>query len=382
MTTRLLVITRNLPPLTGGMERLTSTLLHGLADDFTITVIAPPGAGRHLPAGIRVEECRSSGAAGFLLEAGLRIMRLRIADARPALVFAASGLTAPLAWFSALLNRCPFMVYLHGLDLVADSRVYQRLFVSRVPHAARVFVNSRNTRRLAIERGVAPDRLRVVNPGIAWPPSLPAPGDFRARHELGDGPVLLSVGRLTQRKGVAEFIEHCLPALLADEPSLRLVVVGQDAHQAIRREAPVSTRIKAAINRAGVAYAVRLIGQLDDTGLGAAWVSADVHILPVIPVNHDVEGFGMVAAEAAAHGLLTAAFAEGGVPDAVIAGVTGELVTTGDYAALAAAVQRLLQQARDPLKRAACREAAQAFDEAVYVRGMRAGLNNEADPQE
>ena len=42
--------------------------------------------------------------------------------------------------------------------------------------------------------------------------------------------------------------------------------------------------------------------------------------------RHSVEGFGLVYLEAAAHGLPVVAHAVGGVPEAVVDGVTGLLV--------------------------------------------------------
>ena len=54
------------------------------------------------------------------------------------------------------------------------------------------------------------------------------------------------------------------------------------------------------------------------------------------------EGFGMVAIEAAAHGLPTVAFATGGIVDAVAEGQSGHLVAPNDYPALAQAALHVL----------------------------------------
>ena len=68
-------------------------------------------------------------------------------------------------------------------------------------------------------------------------------------------------------------------------------------------------------------------------------------MFPVRDMPGDVEGFGMVAIEAAAHGLPTVAFDVGGVADAVADGVSGRLVRSGDEEAFAAAVLAELAQA-------------------------------------
>ena len=59
--------------------------------------------------------------------------------------------------------------------------------------------------------------------------------------------------------------------------------------------------------------------------------SADLMVFPVLDMNNDVEGFGMVAVEAAAHGIKTIAFNVGGVSDAIKEGESGCLIESGDY---------------------------------------------------
>jgi phosphatidylinositol alpha-1,6-mannosyltransferase len=98
------------------------------------------------------------------------------------------------------------------------------------------------------------------------------------------------------------------------------------------------------------------LGRCDGPTLSAAYQAADVHIFPVLDLPGDVEGFGMVALESAAHGLATVAFAVGGVPDAVLDGQTGTLVEPGDYVVLGEAVIRQLAQAREGATIATCRE--------------------------
>lgn len=374
MARRITILSRNLPPLRGGMERLGQLMIEALQHDYACHVIGPPGATAHLPETVTVEECRAAAALPYLLETGLRVLYAALRRPRPAFVLAASGLTAPLAWLYARLARCPYVVVVHGLDIVADSRVYQSVFVPRLHAAARVVVNSRNTARLAREHGVSDAALRIVHPGIAWPAELPAAEDFRTRHGLGDGPILLAVGRLTARKGVAEFIAECLPHLLAAHPGLHFVVIGGEARQAIRRETSTRAQIERALGGGALAAAVRLLGDVDDAELGRAYMTADLHVFPLLDVPGDVEGFGMVAAEAAAHGLLTVAFATGGVVDAVEEGVTGTLAPPGDHGALTARILALLPQARAVERRRACRESARRFAAEAYGRALCAAL--------
>jgi phosphatidylinositol alpha-1,6-mannosyltransferase len=80
------------------------------------------------------------------------------------------------------------------------------------------------------------------------------------------------------------------------------------------------------------------MGQVTDAELADIYQASDVHVFPVRGLPGDPEGFGMVAIEAAAHGLPTVAFASGGTIDAVAEGRSGRLVESGDYQAFADAV--------------------------------------------
>jgi D-inositol-3-phosphate glycosyltransferase len=62
----------------------------------------------------------------------------------------------------------------------------------------------------------------------------------------------------------------------------------------------------------------------------------------VVAVPSRREGFGLVAAEAMAHGKPVVASAVGGLLDLVVDGETGLLVPPGDVPALRAALDRLL----------------------------------------
>jgi phosphatidylinositol alpha-1,6-mannosyltransferase len=174
--------------------------------------------------------------------------------------------------------------------------------------------------------------------------------------------LLLSVGRLTPRKGLAEFIRQALPAILARNPDALLLVIGADASDAVRPAADSEhARILRSAEKAGVSAALRMLPPCNDATLSAAYRAADVHIFPVLDVPGDVEGFGMVAIEAAAHGLPTVGCRVGGVPDAIVEGITGSLVAPGDYAGFATRVHHWLARSDQPQMRTQCMAAAAAF---------------------
>jgi phosphatidylinositol alpha-1,6-mannosyltransferase len=358
---RALLITRNLPPLRGGMERLVQHVAQSLARDYDLSVVGPTGCAASLPHSTQTREVTYHPLPRFLFAAGAATWKA--SRRHLTVVVAGSGLTAPLAWWAARRARARFVVYLHGLDVVAPSAVYQRCWLPFIRRADLVLVNSGNTRRLAIERGVPQQAIEILHPGTELPKPDPGAGQaFRAAHGLSGRPLLLSVGRLTPRKGLAEFICHSLPAILAGNPDALLLVIGADANDAVRPATDSEhARILRSAEKAGVSSAVRMLPPCDDAVLSAAYRAADAYIFPVLELPGDVEGFGMVAIEAAAHGLPTIGFRVGGVPDAIIDGTSGSLVEPKDYAGFATQVDHWLARAGDPQVHVKCLAAATAF---------------------
>ena len=83
-------------------------------------------------------------------------------------------------------------------------------------------------------------------------------------------------------------------------------------------------RLRDAADRSDLA--VRFFGNVPDDELTRIYDRADIFAMTSIDHRHSVEGFGLVYLEAAAHGLPVVAHAVGGVPEAVVDGVTGLLV--------------------------------------------------------
>lgn len=349
---RVLLVTRNLPPLVGGMERLNWHMVAELAVSCDVRVIGPQGCAALAPPEVDVAEVPLQPLWRFLLEA-LRVARRQAKDWRPDLILAGSGLAAPIVYVAARACGASKAVYVHGLDIIVDSLVYRGLWLPVLRRFDRAIANSANTADLARRAGIAGGRIRVVHPGTSLPDATArARDEARAAPDLRESPVLLSVGRLTERKGLAMFIEHALPRIVARHPGVRLVVIGDNAPNALRRSGadPVGD-VLAAVERTGLHNHVSRLGHCDEADLEKAYRSAAVHVFPVRHVPGDVEGFGMVAIEAAAHGLPTVAFAVGGVPDAVSDGVSGYLVSPGDYEAFAERVSLVLEESDGALQR-------------------------------
>jgi phosphatidylinositol alpha-1,6-mannosyltransferase len=340
---RILVITRNLPPLRGGMERLNFHLLRELSAAFELRVCCPQECIPELPDGVDAAGVPLRPLSRFVLASTVAAVS-SARRFRPHLVLAGSGLTAPMARIAAAVAGARSAAYLHGLDILADHWAYRNLWVPWFAGLDAVFVNSRHTAELAARARVPAHRINIVHPGVELPPWEPGRGEeFRQGFGLGDRPMLLSVGRLTARKGLAEFIERALPALVSAQPRIVLVVIGAEAVNSIKVDTQSQlARIQAAVQRLGLEDNVRLLGTQDDAIVRGAFFAARALVFPLIDLPGDTEGFGMVAVEAAAHGTPTVAFAVGGASDSVSDPVSGSLIPAGDYLAMIRTLNGLL----------------------------------------
>lgn len=363
---RILLVTRNLPPLVGGMERLNWHMAEGLAKRAEVRIVGPRGAAAMAPWGMVVREAPLAPLWKFLWSAR-GIARYEARHWQPDLVLAGSGLTAPIARSAAILCGARTAVYAHGLDVAVRQPVYRAIWLRAVRQMDRVIANSHPTARLCADIGVPSGRIGVVHPGVDLPDLAGLQGAglrFRSEQGLADRRLLLSVGRLSARKGLHEFVTLALPQIVKAHPDVILLVVGDAPRQALHAEAQDPASIRTAAMAAGVGEHIRFLGAVSDEVLAAAYLAADLHVFPVREIPGDPEGFGMVAVEAAAHALPTVAFAAGGVVDAVADGKSGTLVASGDYAALAGAAVRLLNEG-DGVRRG-CLDHAAGFGWSVF----------------
>ncbi len=341
---RITLVSRNFPPLSGGMERLVHQLYRGLTSNHEVSLLGPSGCEEFVASGDEVNSTAVSPTLVFLLLTLVKGIYARVSKGAAEVVMGGSGLVGPVVIFLAKISGAKSILLLHGLDIIADSRIYQWIFVPFLRRADLVICNSNNTARLAVEHGVRESNIVIVNPGVDINVATTPHDLAKQQMELEGKMVLLSVGRLMPRKGLAEFVEHCFVNLAAANNDLILLVVGSEPLNALNRpKESVLARIEAAVSKQGVSEQVRLLGHVNDDDLAVLYAAADAFVFPLIEMHGDVEGFGMVAIEAAVHGTPTVAFDCGGVSDAVAEGVNGALVVAGDYAGFSAAITRVVQ---------------------------------------
>jgi len=367
--TRVLFVTRNFPPLVGGMERLALEAVQALAAGSEVSLLGPKGCEPWAPGPVTAVAHHAAGR--FLLESGLTARRLAGRGA-PDRVIGGSGLAAPAVLAAARAAGARSACFVHGLDLVVASRIYRTLCLPALRRMDLVIANSRNTAGLAVAAGIRPDHIEVLHPGVAIGEGA-GPERFLSQFPVSAGrPLLLSVGRLLPRKGVADFVRRVLSQLVARHPDVLLVVAGGAADNALKRGGDEGGRLVDAVEQSGMQNHVLITGELSNELLQSLYGSASLMVFPVKDLPGDVEGFGMVALEAAAHGLPTVAFAAGGVPDAVSDGVSGSLIPAGDFDRMATRISDYLAGEWGTVTAGSCRAFAAAFAWPQYGERLRA----------
>lgn len=368
--TRILIITRNLPPLVGGMERLNWHMADELSKYADVKVIGPKGSAAIKPQQVHLTEAPLKPLPLFLLVSFLKALWLALRW-KPDVILAGSGLTAPIAWLASKVCGAQSAAYLHGFDITVKDKIYQRFWTPTFQKIDRIIVNSTPTKKLAFAAGIPERKIVIVYPGVSLPKAPQSAEDilaFKEQHSLTDKKILLSVGRLTTRKGLREFVELALPSIVQAEPDAILVVIGEAPKNSLGAGIQTVESIKAQAELSGVAEHIKFLGVITNKKLLAtAYEAADVHVFPVRHIPDDPEGFGMVAIEAAAHGLPTVAFATGGVVDAVRDGESGYLAEKNSYVELSQHVLQLLQQ---PLITADIQDFAQSFTWKYFGEGV------------
>jgi phosphatidylinositol alpha-1,6-mannosyltransferase len=342
---RTLVVTNDYPPRVGGIQRTLEALVRQLPPD-RVAVLCPVW----------------EGSVPFDAEAGYRIFRqperfvwptpdagrrIRAAVAEFGAEVVLFGATYPLAVLGPAIARrgTPYLSAAHGfeywLSIAPGAHAALRHATSRasrVPVMCSAFI-------ARVVRTAVPDDVpvSVMYPGAdtdAFHPDLPFE-DLRARHGLGDRPVVVCVSRLVPRKG-QDVLIHAMPEISRRVPDAALLLVGDGPYRGKLES------MAADLPDGSVAFS----GQVSERDLPRYYRAGDVFAMPCRTRRGglEVEGWGNVFIEAAACARPVVVGDSGGAREALVDGATGLLVDGADVGRVADAVASLLE---DPARAAA-----------------------------
>jgi len=279
---------------------------------------------------------RAKLALAMMIWRGRRAARHHVRSWRPHLVHAHW-------WFPSGMQAgghdVPMIVTMHGSDVRLMRTVQARAIFGRVAEqsAALFAVSSWLARQASAALngrpvGTAPMPAATV---LFTPPPPDA-------HDRGR---MLFVGRLNAQKG----LDDVLQALSQSRKPWTLDVVG---------DGPDRDALQARASALGVAERVQWLGHLPHHDLPALYARSAALVIPSTD-----EGLGLVGVEAALCETPAVAYASGGLTDVVRDGATGWLVPPGDVAALAHAIDGVVER---PTKARALGAAARVRALAVF----------------
>ena len=265
------------------------------------------------------------------------------------------GALDALGWLVGPLKaqtRALITIYTHGED-VSQTPYRQAVLAARgkaLAEADGIVAVSNFTAQLIVKKfALSPGKIKMLKNGVDLLRFKQKPVEnVRVPLGIGAGPLVLSVGRLVERKGFDKLLE-AWPRVLAAVPEAKLAIAGTGV---------MTDRLRGLADADDMQDSVRLLGHVPDALLPSLYATSDLFVMPnrTMP-DGDTEGFGLVFLEAAASGVPAIGGRAGGVEDAILDGETGLLIDGGDIGAIAFAITDLLA---DDVRRAAMAEAGRA----------------------
>ncbi|WP_339722069.1 glycosyltransferase family 4 protein [uncultured Paraglaciecola sp.] len=246
------------------------------------------------------------------------------------------------AWLLKLLTGTPYLCYVHGEDVeTAATSGEHNLMVKQVcKHAERLICNSQNSGNIVKRLKYAKDdKIEVLHPGVDASLFVPKAEDKDFKQQMGwqDRKVIITVGRLQERKGQDKMIRATV--MLKDQfPEVLYAIIGRGD----RLES-----LKALAAELGVLDHVQFLTEVTDPQMIQCYQQSDVFILPNRTIGNDIEGFGMVLVEAQACGKPVIAGDSGGTKETMLINESGFVIDCTDAELISSTVAKLLA---DPAK--------------------------------
>jgi colanic acid/amylovoran biosynthesis glycosyltransferase len=255
----------------------------------------------------------------------------------PSIVHAHFATDAVQAMPIAKALDVPLIVSLHGHDVTATDAHFQKEFLGRhfLRHRKQLFdfasgfiCVSASIRDAALRAGFPERKLHIHYTGIDCE-------RFRAGDGGRDPQLILFVGRLVEKKG-CEYLLRAMVVVQRHHPEARVEIIG---------DGPLRSRLESIAASLGVRASFR--GMQNPAEVLRSMSRARILCNPsVTAASGDMEGFGMVFAEAQAVGTPVVSFFHGAIPEAVSHGTTGLLSPERKVCPLANSLCVLLEDDR------------------------------------
>jgi glycosyltransferase involved in cell wall biosynthesis len=353
---RICLISYEYPPDVGGEATYTRNLAVGLAKLGHEVFLIVPDKGR-VPdeygetmvkrAPVKVRRIPMLKVGSFMFAAARELRHLNLQKRVDVAHYTFDYPSLPIPLNNLGITTVVTVHHLHLVEALSMLRAGSSLSVG-LPTLARGFFTTLSERAvlrgadsvIAVSRftrdslvrygGVRGDKITVVANGIDIEPFLGSKdnGVFRARQSLGSKRVILFVGRLGPSKGLEDLVRAFGKAKARLGPAC-LVIVGSGQEE-------YTGRLRRLAASLGLGQDVVFTGRVNSADLHEAYASSSVVVLPSL-----MEGFGISLLEAMAAGKPCIATRVGAIPEIVLPGESGLLVSPGDPDALSTAIAQM-----------------------------------------
>lgn len=251
------------------------------------------------------------------------------------------GQVLPLGTVALMLKRrtgLPFIFYSHGMDILVPQKIARKKIILKkiIKESQAIISNSHFTRSELGKLGADKNKIAVVYPCPNISSSHVDPltiDQFLKEYELKNKKIILTVGRLVERKGHNQVIK-ALPNILKRVPNTVYLIAG---------DGPNKDKLEKLVFSLKLGQSVKFINQVSNNLLATLYQICDVFVMPSrhLP-NGDVEGFGMVYLEANLFGKPVIGGKSGGISEAILNEKTGLLVNPNDTFELSQAIISIL----------------------------------------
>jgi phosphatidylinositol alpha-1,6-mannosyltransferase len=178
------------------------------------------------------------------------------------------------------------------------------------------------------------DKIQVLHPGVDASLFVPAVSDeaFKQHMAWQDRKVIITVGRLQERKG-QDMMLRATALLKHQFPEILYAVIG-------RGECLES--LKALTAELNLNDHVQFLTDVSDAQMIQCYQQSDIFILPNRTIGNDIEGFGMVLVEAQACGKPVIAGDSGGTKETMLLNQSGFVIDCTDEKLISKTVATLL----------------------------------------
>lgn len=228
------------------------------------------------------------------------------------------------------------VIYAHGEEITTwrqPGKFKVMCFTYR--HAGKVIANSEFTKNELLKLKVERNKITLISPGVdieRFKPGLPFANLHQQINFKKDQQLLLSVGRLSRRKGFDQVIKS-LPILIKAGIDVQYAIIGIGEDKEYLLEL---------VKQNNLVNNVHFLGHVAMDDLPRWYNACDVFVMPNREINGDTEGFGMVFLEAAACGKPAISGVAGGTGSAIIHGETGLRVEGSSLASVTEGLKSLL----------------------------------------